>query len=147
MKALIIDDSRAARYAVRRMLRQLGFTEVYAAPDAATAQEILDTEASFDLVLCDHYMPEINGLDFVRSVRAQRGHADLPVIMISAEHTAEHIDRALHAGANEYLVKPFTVDDLSSKLDLLPASSPIGQRWVVDRVNAAVSSVDSAGCS
>ncbi len=126
MKALIIDDSRAARYAVRRMLRQLGFTEVYAAPDATTAQEILDTETGLDVVLCDYYMPEINGLDLVRSLRAQGDHADLSIIMISAEHTSGNINTALQAGANEYLVKPFTVDDLASKLDLIRAPTRPG---------------------
>lgn len=101
------------------MLTELGFAEVFAAADAETAKEILDSEVSFDVVLCDHYMPNTTGLELIRDLKADPTHARLPIILMSAEHRLEHIETALDVGASEYLVKPFNTDDLRAKLDLV----------------------------
>ena len=105
------------------MLDELGFTQVFTAPDAETAKEVLRNEASFDVVFCDHYMPDTTGLDLIRELRADPGHAQLPIILMSAEHRLEHIQTALEDGASEYLVKPFGTNDLRTKLDLLAATT------------------------
>lgn len=126
MRALVVDDSRAARYLVRKTLHLLGFNEIAMADSAATATGFLNMEPSFDLMLCDHYMPDTNGTDLINTIREDARHADLPIIMMSADHAAGQIDNALHSGADEYLIKPFTAEDLRAKLELIgiPSAQP-----------------------
>ena len=105
------------------MLNELGFTEVFAAPDTETAKEILDSDVNFDVVLCDHYMPKTTGLELIRDLKADPMHARVPIILMSAEHRLEHIETALDVGASEYLVKPFNTNDLRTKLDLVTTAT------------------------
>jgi two-component system chemotaxis response regulator CheY len=72
-----------------------------------------------DLVLVDWNMPEMNGVDFVRSVRAKRAYDNLPLVMVTTNTELVHVAEALEAGANEYVMKPFTLDIIREKLGLL----------------------------
>jgi len=121
-KALVVDDSRAMRVILARTLRELGY-EVEDAGNGRQALEILDREAgSMELALFDWNMPEMNGLELLLRVRADQRHASLMVVMVTTETEIEHMAAAIEAGANEYVMKPFTRDMLQDKLQLIGMS-------------------------
>ncbi len=118
-KALVVDDSRAMRLILSKTLRDLGF-DVSQAANGREALETMGREgASFGLVLVDWNMPELSGLEVVRSLRAQPLFDQVPVMMVTTETEIEQMVRALEAGANEYIMKPFTREVVEDKLRLL----------------------------
>ncbi len=118
MRALVIDDSRSMRLIVKRQLVQLGF-EVVEAAHGREALAQLEADGTIGFALVDWNMPEMNGLEFVQAVRADPRYQELPLVMVTTESEAERVVQALDAGASEYVMKPFTPDDLRSKLELL----------------------------
>lgn len=118
MRVLVIDDSRATRSILGRLLGQLGF-EILNAADGREALEVLAAEWPIDLALVDWNMPVLDGLGFVREVRAAPGYADLRLMMVTTEADVEHLATALEAGADEYVMKPFTADVIREKLGVL----------------------------
>jgi two-component system, chemotaxis family, chemotaxis protein CheY len=119
MRAIVIDDSRATRAILRRMLVGLGF-EVAEAADGRQGLEVLDaSDVAPDVVLVDWNMPVMDGLEFVRSVRADPDQARLTLLMVTTEGDPEHMLRALEAGVDEYVMKPFTESVIREKLQLL----------------------------
>ena len=122
MRALLIDDSKITRNIVCGMLRKLGF-DVVEATDGLEALEHLRDAGGIDLALVDWNMPRMDGIRFVQAVRANRAYDALPLMMVTTESDREHIVTALEAGANEYMMKPFTQDVLSQKLALLGVAS------------------------
>jgi two-component system chemotaxis response regulator CheY len=118
-KALVLDDSRAMRGVLTKILIGLGFETVQAA-NGREALALLDREGdSIQLVLADWNMPEMNGLEFVKGMRAQSRFDAIQVIMVTTETGIDHMLGALHAGANEYLMKPFTGEMIAAKLRIL----------------------------
>jgi two-component system chemotaxis response regulator CheY len=117
--ALVIDDSKAIRIILRRLLGELGFEVVEAANGREALQRLNGPMGPFDLALVDWNMPEMNGLEFVREVRGQGGHQDLTMVMVTTETESGQVVRALAAGANEYIMKPFSRDVLVDKLSML----------------------------
>jgi two-component system, chemotaxis family, chemotaxis protein CheY len=117
LRALIVDDSRFVRDFVRGLLQERGFACEQAA-DGRTGLEALRTSPPFDLAVLDWNMPVMNGLEMLRQLRAD-GFNSLKVLIVSTEAENEFILRALEAGADEYLMKPFGDDALGEKLDLL----------------------------
>jgi two-component system, chemotaxis family, chemotaxis protein CheY len=117
--ALVIDDSRAIRMILGRTLNRFG----YEVCSAANGREALDMigQQNFELsvILVDWNMPEMNGLDFVKTIRADPKYREVPLMMVTTETEIEQMDRALEAGANEYVMKPFTDDAIADKLRLL----------------------------
>jgi two-component system chemotaxis response regulator CheY len=118
MRALVIDDSRAVRIIIGKILREIGM-EVLEAGHGVEGLEQMRRNPDVELVLVDWNMPEMNGLDFIRHVRAQRAYAGVRIMMVTTETEGEQVTRALAAGANEYLMKPFTKEVLVAKLNLL----------------------------
>jgi len=119
MKALVVDDSRAIRTILSRTLEDLGF-EVGQACDGVQAAGYLDRQReSTDLILVDWNMPEMNGLEFVRHLRRDGRFAATKVMMVTTETQAEEMAAALEAGANEYVMKPFTQEVIVDKLRIL----------------------------
>ena len=118
MNALVIDDSSTMRLILTRFLRKMGF-QVVEAENGREALERLREMGQLDLVLVDWNMPEMNGVDFVKSVRADRSFDNLPLVMVTTNSELEHVAEALEAGANEYVMKPFTMDVIREKLGLL----------------------------
>ena len=118
MKALVIDDSRAMRNILKGLLTGIGF-EVTQAGHGRQALEGLKRVGKFDLALVDWNMPEMDGLEFVEAVRADPTYDDMPLMMVTTETEMSRVVRALDAGANEYLMKPFTRELLLEKLDML----------------------------
>jgi len=118
MKALIVDDSRAMRMLLARILREIGF-EVVEAGHGREALERLKAEARPDVVLVDWNMPEMDGLTFVQTVRTERVYDGVRIMMVTTETEPTNVTTALEAGANEYLMKPFTKEAVREKLELL----------------------------
>jgi two-component system chemotaxis response regulator CheY len=117
-KALIVDDSRAVRMILSKTLRELGF-EVREAANGREALEVIETEkTAVTLVLADWNMPEINGLELLKRLRRNPELSSLVVVMVTTETELDQMAAALEAGANEYVMKPFTKDILVEKLQL-----------------------------
>ena len=118
MKALIIDDSSSMRMLLGRILDDLGVLHAQAA-DGREALSVLDAEGPFDFALVDWQMPVMDGIEFVRAVRAQLPREAIHLVMVTSVNQIESIVEALEAGADEYIMKPFTKDALQEKLALL----------------------------
>ena len=117
MRALIVDDSRFVRNYLRSLLEAKGI-ECEEAGDGQTGIGLLNTGMPFDLALVDWNMPVMDGLEMVRQARAQ-GFVGVKVVMVTIEADNDFILRALEAGADEYLMKPFDEEALSEKLAML----------------------------
>jgi two-component system chemotaxis response regulator CheY len=117
-KALVVDDSRAVRMILAKTLKELGYAVLEAA-NGREALEVLEVEKSaVTLVLADWNMPEINGLELLKRLRQNPELASLVVVMVTTETELDQMVAALEAGANEYVMKPFTKDILVEKLQL-----------------------------
>lgn len=121
MKALVVDDSRAVRLVIGRLLGSLGYTVVEAA-DGAIALDRLVSESPFDLAMVDWNMPVMTGIELVQAIRDGRAPAPRHIVMVTTETDPSQISRALEAGASEYLMKPFTREAIAEKLALLEAT-------------------------
>ena len=118
MRALVIDDSKAARMAVSRILQDVGIT-CEEAENGAQALEKIRNEGPFDMAMVDWNMPVMNGYDFVKEIRHDSKLADLKLIMVTTENELSQVVKALSAGANEYIMKPFTDEMILEKLEIL----------------------------
>lgn len=118
MQALVIDDSRAMRRIVAKILRDAGF-ETLEAEHGQQALDLLAEGARPELACIDWNMPVMNGLEFVIAVRADPDLRAMTLMMVTTESEHGRIVRALAAGAHEYLIKPFTADAMLDKLALL----------------------------
>jgi two-component system chemotaxis response regulator CheY len=117
-KALVVDDSRAVRMILSKILRDLGY-ETHEAANGVEALELMESEgASMALVLADWNMPEMNGLDLLKRLRQNPAFVSIPVVMVTTETGLDQMVTALEAGANEYVMKPFTKDILVEKLQM-----------------------------
>jgi two-component system chemotaxis response regulator CheY len=113
----VIDDSKAMRSILSRMLQGLGF-EVLEASNGREGLQRLQVHGKVDLALVDWNMPEMNGLDFIRTVRAEQSYDGVLLMMVTTETEMENVVRALAAGANEYVMKPFTQEIILEKLQI-----------------------------
>ncbi len=118
MQALVVDDSRAIRRIVGRVLKEVGFS-VVEAENGKLALEALRAGGEFHVALVDWNMPVMNGYEFVCEVRKDHAYAGMPIMMVTTETEVNNVVRALEAGANEYLMKPFTKEMIVQKLELL----------------------------
>jgi two-component system chemotaxis response regulator CheY len=117
MRALIVDDSRFVRGYLRGLLEEKGI-ECEEAADGQAGIDQLHGNGPFDLALVDWNMPVMNGLDMLKTLRAE-GYSDIKVMMVTTEAENDFILRALDAGADEYLMKPFDDEALTEKLAML----------------------------
>jgi two-component system, chemotaxis family, chemotaxis protein CheY len=118
MLALVIDDSRSVRLIIRGFLHEAGLETVEAA-DGQAALEQLRSNPDVRLILVDWNMPVLDGLAFIQAVRAQPAYRGVKIVMATSETEAAQVARALAAGADEYLMKPFTKEVLIAKLQML----------------------------
>ena len=116
MKFLVVDDFSTMRRIVRNLLKELGYANVDEAEDGVMALAKLRAE-QFDFVVSDWNMPNMDGLTMLQNIRADPALAKLPVLMVTAEAKKENIIAAAQAGANGYVVKPFTAATLDEKLN------------------------------
>lgn len=118
MRAMVIDDSRAIRLILGKMLKDLGY-EVIDAENGAVAIEKLKSSEKVDIALVDWNMPVMNGYEFVCAVRKEDAYKDMPLMMVTTETEMSQVVKALEAGANEYVMKPFTKEMISEKLTMM----------------------------
>ncbi|MCX6614285.1 MAG: response regulator, partial [Acidobacteria bacterium] len=103
-RLLVVDDEEPNRDLLSRRLRKAGF-EVEMAASAQEALAVIERE-KIDLILLDYMMPEMNGIDLLRLLRATQSQSDLPVIMVTAVNDSARVVEALSTGANDYVTKP-----------------------------------------
>ena len=118
MRVLVIDDSRAIRMILKKTLTAIG-AEVVEAGHGVEALEKLQAGEPFALALVDWNMPEMNGYEFVKAVRGESRYASMKLCMVTTETETAQVVKALEAGADEYIMKPFTKEALQEKLNML----------------------------
>ena len=123
MRALVIDDSRATRAILSRILQQLDF-ETDGVADGQAALTWLADNGPADLALVDWNMPVLDGLSFIKIVRANPAYAAMKLLMVTTESDVERMIAALEAGADEYAMKPFTAGVIREKLEILGMGLP-----------------------
>ena len=114
MRFLIVDDFSTMRRIIRNLLKELGYTNVDEAEDVMALAKL--RSEPFDFVISDWNMPNMDGLTMLQNIRADPALCKLPVLMVTAEAKKENIIAAAQAGANGYIVKPFTAATLDEKL-------------------------------
>jgi two-component system chemotaxis response regulator CheY len=113
VKILTVDDSSTMRRIIKNTLNRIGYTDVVEAEHGVDA---LGKMAGVELVLTDWNMPEMDGLTFVKSLRANAQYTEVPIIMVTTEAAKKEILEAIKAGVSDYIVKPFTPDTLKEKI-------------------------------
>ena len=116
MKIMVVDDFSTMRRIVKNILKQLGYSNIDEAEDGVGALSKLKSEP-FDFIISDWNMPNMTGLDLLKSVRADDGLKHIPFMLVTAEAKKENIIDAVKAGVNNYIVKPFTAEALKEKMD------------------------------
>jgi len=116
MKILVVDDFSTMRRIIKNVLKQLGFENVEEAEDGGQAYSKLQN-GSFEFVVSDWNMPNVDGLEMLKKIRADAQLKELPVLMVTAEAEKEKVIEAIKAGVNNYVVKPFTAEILKEKMD------------------------------
>ena len=115
MKILVVDDFQTMRRIVRNILKGLGFTNIVEADSGVTALEILKKE-KIDFIVSDLNMPEMTGIELLKTIRASEEWKDLPFLMVTAEGKREQFIDAVKNRVNNYVVKPFTPATLEEKI-------------------------------
>lgn len=118
MKILVIDDSRAMRTLLSGMLADLGH-EVLQAGDGKEALDVLHASDGVKVCLVDWNMPVMSGYEFVVAVRGEAKYSLVKLMMVTTETEMEQVIKALEAGADEYVMKPFTQDVVVDKLKMM----------------------------
>lgn len=116
MKILIVDDFSTMRRIIKNLLRELGFNNTMEADDGSSALPMLKA-GGFDFLVTDWNMPNMEGIELLKAVRADPMLKSLPVLMVTAEAKRDQIVEAAQAGVNGYIVKPFTAETLKEKID------------------------------
>ncbi|MBD5166569.1 MAG: response regulator [Helicobacter sp.] len=117
MKLLVVDDSSTMRRIIKNTLARLGYDDVLEGENGVEGWEKMDANGDVKVLITDWNMPEMNGLDLVKKVRADSRFTDIPIIMVTTEGGKAEVITALKAGVNNYIVKPFTPQVLKEKLE------------------------------
>jgi len=115
-KLLLVDDSSACRLAMRRAAVSLGF-EALEAEDGAKALDVVRDQRDIDVILLDWIMPVMDGLTFLKTIRAETFPRQPVVLMCTSENDMSHVLSAIEAGADEFIMKPFTEEIVRDKLE------------------------------
>src|SRR5947208_3041987 len=127
---MVVDDSRAVRKLLGQILRDIGYDVIEAGNGREALEAALGCAVPLELILTDWNMPVMNGLEFLKAIRAEAKFDAVPVIMVTTETEMENMVAALEAGANEYVMKPFTRDILADKLRMAGIAVPMLQEGV-----------------
>ncbi len=117
MRLLVVDDSSTMRRIIKNTLARLGYKDVLEAEHGLAAWQVMKENDDIDVLITDWNMPEMNGLELVKKVRAEAKYEDMPIIMVTTEGGKAEVITALRAGVNNYIVKPFTPQVLKEKLE------------------------------
>jgi two-component system chemotaxis response regulator CheY len=115
MSILVVDDFTTMRRIVRNILKQLGYENIHEADDGASAIEVLKRE-KIQFIISDWNMPQMSGIELLKTVRATEEWKDLPFLMVTAEGQKENVIEAVKNKVNNYIVKPFTPEVLMEKI-------------------------------
>ncbi|MBW2599305.1 MAG: response regulator [Deltaproteobacteria bacterium] len=115
MKILVVDDFATMRKVIKNLLKQVGYINIVEADDGVAALRILKSQ-KMDFIISDWNMPNMNGLEFLKAVRADNELSGLPFLMVTAEGLKENVVLAVKAGVSNYIVKPFTAEVLNEKI-------------------------------
>ena len=124
MKILIVDDSITIRRIISNALKTVGFPETVEAVNGKDALEKL-TSNKIDFIITDWNMPEMNGLDLIKEVRANPVYSSMPILMITTRGTERDVVEALQAKVNSYIMKPFTPQELKEKIEGILKTVPV----------------------
>ena len=116
IKVLVVDDFATMRRIVKGVLKQLGFNDIIEAEDGDLAFKELKRE-KIGLIVSDWNMPNMTGLDLLKAVKEDASLKDIPFLMVTAEGQKENVIQAVQAGVSNYIVKPFTPETFSAKLE------------------------------
>ena len=116
MKLLVVDDSSTMRRIIKNTLIRLNYKDILEGEDGVQGWEVLDANPDIDMLITDWNMPNMNGLELVKKVRADQRFTEIPIIMVTTEGGKAEVITALKAGVNNYIVKPFTPAVLKEKL-------------------------------
>lgn len=116
MKILIVDDSSTMRRIIINTLSRIGYADVIEGENGKSGLEKLG-QGGVEMIITDWNMPEMDGLEFVKTVRTQ--NPSIPILMVTTNAAKEDIVEALQAGVNNYVVKPFTPETLKEKIESL----------------------------
>ena len=115
MSILVVDDFATMRRIVKNILKQLGYENIHEADDGTSALEVLKRE-KIDFIISDWNMPQMSGIELLKTVRATEAWKDLPFLMVTAEGQKENVIEAVKNKVNNYIVKPFTPETLMEKI-------------------------------
>ena len=118
MKFLVVDDSPTMHRIVCNALNEIGFEDLVEADDGVQAMEILE-EGGIEFVVTDWNMPNMNGLELTKTIRAHADFGKLPILMVTTRGMKEDVIEAMKAKVNNYVVKPFTPEVLREKIDMI----------------------------
>lgn len=118
-QAMVVDDSRTIRMILTRTLRDLGYQTIEASNGVEAWTVLGKASEPLDLILLDWNMPEMTGIEFLRKLRADSRFDAVKLMMVTTETQVEQMVEALEAGANEYVMKPFTREVIEDKLRLM----------------------------
>ena len=116
MRILVVDDFATMRKVIKNLLRQTGYQNVIEAEDGVVALKELRSQ-KIDFVISDWNMPNMTGIELLRAVRADSELSSLPFLMVTAESLKDNVLEAVKAGVSNYIVKPFTAEVLSEKIE------------------------------
>ncbi|MDR1533962.1 MAG: response regulator [Planctomycetota bacterium] len=117
MKILVVDDSSTMRRIISNILKSNGYTDIVEAGDGVEGLNQLKAHPDVKMVLTDWNMPNMNGLEFLTKIRETTPNTELPVVMVTTEAEKANVVAAIKAGANNYIVKPFTPEIVKTKLE------------------------------
>jgi two-component system chemotaxis response regulator CheY len=121
LKILVVDDFATMRKVIRNLLKQGGFENVVEAEDGVAALKILQSQ-KVDFVISDWNMPNMSGLELLKAVRGSDDLKELPFLMVTAEALKDNVVAAVKAGVSNYIVKPFTAEVLTEKIEKIVKS-------------------------
>ncbi len=118
IKILVVDDAPMIRRILKNLLKEMGFNNIEEAEDGMVALQKLRSQ-KFDFVITDWNMPNLTGIELVQEIRKDPNLKHLPIMMVTAEAKKENIILALKSGVNNYIVKPFTPENVKAKIEAI----------------------------
>lgn len=118
MKILMVDDSNTMRRILLNQLKAAGINDILEASNGEEALKCLESNMPINLIILDINMPILDGMATLRAVRADNKYKDVKIVMVTSESEKTKVMECIAAGANDYLVKPFTPDNLFKKLGI-----------------------------
>lgn len=118
-KVLVVDDMLTMRKIVSKVMREIGFTDITEAVDGLDAwQKVKGAEVPFGLIVSDWNMPNMTGLEFLQKVRMDKTLQKTPFLLVTAEAEQHQVATAIKSGVDQYVIKPFSPDNLRTKLEM-----------------------------